>query len=157
MAASDDAAPAQAVQRCHDDEPLGRELFVILGERWNYLIMREVFFGTFRFGQLQRALTIAPNVLTSRLAGLVDLNLLERHQYRSDKPWYEYRLTQDARAVMPGWIAMSRWATAHLGPREGDDLRALRHRTCGQITTPFLTCDACGEQIEPDDLQPDRS
>ncbi len=156
MAASDNAAAAGGVPRCDDDEPRGRELFVILGERWNYLIMREVFFGTCRFGQLQRALAISPNVLTSRLAGLMDLDLLERHQYRSDKPWYEYRLTEDAQAVMPAWIAMSRWATAHLGSAQGDDLRALRHRVCGQITTPFLTCDACGERIDPEDLQPDR-
>jgi DNA-binding HxlR family transcriptional regulator len=93
-------------------------MFAILGERWNYHIFREVFFGTNRFGGLQRALHIAPNVLTNRLNTLVELDLLERHQYRSDKPWYEYRLTEQAQAIVPAWVTIARWAETHLEPPE---------------------------------------
>src|SRR5579875_556393 len=96
--------------------PMTRELFALLGERWNYAILVEVFYGVQRFGELQRRLGIAPNTLTTRLGGLVELGLLERHRYRPDKDWFDYRLTDSARDLVPAWITLSQWAETHLRP-----------------------------------------
>jgi DNA-binding HxlR family transcriptional regulator len=131
----------------------GRELFAILGERWNYAIVREVFYGVRRFGALQRALGIAPNVLTARLSVLIDLGLLAREQYRPDKQWYEYQLSESARMIVPAWIIMAQWAEANLP--EGDRTRrGIRHTTCGQVTHPVLTCGACGQPVDSRDVAP---
>ncbi|MBB5156490.1 winged helix-turn-helix transcriptional regulator [Saccharopolyspora phatthalungensis] len=131
----------------------GRELFAILGERWNYGILREVFYGVRRFGALQRALGIAPNILTARLAALVDLGLLVKRQYRPDKPWYEYHLSESARTIMPAWVTIAQWAEAHLP--DGDRTpRGIKHTGCGQITQPLLACSACGEPMDALDVAP---
>jgi DNA-binding HxlR family transcriptional regulator len=61
-------------------------VFRLMGDRWNILILREIVFGTNRFGELQRALTIAPNMLTNRLASLVDEGAVSRHQYCPTNP-----------------------------------------------------------------------
>ena len=75
----------------------GQEFLSAISERWNYQILREVFFGVGRFGELKRALGISANILTARLASLTELGLLTKHAYRPDKAWYEYRLTDSAR------------------------------------------------------------
>ncbi|WP_194922792.1 winged helix-turn-helix transcriptional regulator [Catenulispora pinisilvae] len=132
---------------------MGQELFALLGERWNYAILRQVFFGVERFGTLQRALDIAPRTLTARLTTLVELGLLERHQYRADKEWFDYRLTAAARELVPAWITMSQWASTHLD-HERTAQRRLRHKLCGQIAVPVLTCSHCGEEMSGRDLEP---
>ena len=133
--------------------PMTQELFAFLGERWNYAILCEVFYGVERFGALQRRLGIAPTTLTARLVGLVDFGLIERHRYRPDKEWFDYRLTDRARELVPPWITLSQWAQTNLDP---DRLprRHLRHTGCGQLTRPHLTCSQCGQDINGRDLEP---
>ncbi|WP_327293760.1 MULTISPECIES: helix-turn-helix domain-containing protein [unclassified Streptomyces] len=133
--------------------PMTQELFALLGERWNYAILREVFYGVERFGALQRSLGIAPNTLTARLAVLIDLELLERHRYREDKDWYDYRLTDSAREIVPAWVTLSQWAANHLRANP-TTRRRLRHTGCGELTNPHLTCGHCGAALQGRDLEP---
>ncbi|MGK4585058.1 winged helix-turn-helix transcriptional regulator [Kitasatospora sp. HPMI-4] len=142
-----DCAPSQS------GLPLAQELFALLGERWNYAILREVFYGVERFGALQRTLGIAPNTLTARLNGLVEVELLERHRYRPDKDWFDYRLTAAAREIVPAWITLSQWTHNHWHP-ERPKMRGLRHRTCGELTMPRIVCGHCGETLNGGDLEP---
>lgn len=146
---TEDRAPTAGTREL----PVTQELFALLGERWNYAILRETFFGVQRFGALQRKLGIAPNTLTARLAGLVDFGLLERHQYRPDKKWFDYRLTDSARALVPAWISLTQWAERYLDPAL-KSRRQLRHTACGQITNPRLTCSYCGEILDGHDMEP---
>lgn len=130
-----------------------QEVFTLLGERWNNAILREIYWGVQRFGALQRSLGIGPNTLTSRLAALVELGLLERHRYRPDKEWYDYRLTDSARELVPAWIALTQWGHNHLHPNV-PHRRAILHTTCGAQVHPLLTCDNCGEVLDGHDLEP---
>ena len=57
----------------------------LVGERWTLLIIRDVFHGRRRFEEIQSSLGIARNVLTSRLARLVEEDILERRPY-SERP-----------------------------------------------------------------------
>ena len=74
---------------------------VFLSDRWTFLILREAFFGVRRYGQMQRNLGIARNVLADRLRQLVANGMFERVRYRTDPDWYEYRLTERALDVYP--------------------------------------------------------
>lgn len=132
----------------------GQPFLAAVSERWNYQILREIFFGVTRFGELRRALGISANVLTSRLNDLTELGLVEKRAYREDKPWYEYLLTEDARElVVPAVVAIARWAERHA---EGEDPgnRPLLHTTCGGRTEPYLACSNCHRPVDARDLKP---
>ena len=52
-----------------------------VGERWGILILHDAFQGLAKFGQFQKSLGIAPNMLSRRLNTLVEGGLLERRRY----------------------------------------------------------------------------
>ncbi|MEW2274321.1 winged helix-turn-helix transcriptional regulator [Streptomyces griseofuscus] len=132
----------------------GQAFLAAISERWNYQILREVFFGVRRFGELKRELGISATMLTARLNHLTELGLLEKHAYRQDKPWYEYRLTEGARElVVPAVVAVTRWAESH-AEGEAAPARALLHISCGYETEPYLACSHCHQPIEAADLNP---
>lgn len=130
--------------------PAGQAAFRLLGERWTYLLLREIFFGVHRFGALQRNLGIAPNVLSSRLRELVRLGVLERRRYQRDPDWYEYRLSPGGEELVPAIVLISRWGERHLDVPNPQGV--LRHRACGLETDPRLACSECGEPMGPADL-----
>lgn len=132
----------------------GQAFLAAISERWNYQILREVFFGVCRFGELKRALGISANILTARLGDLTELGLLEKHAYRADKPWYEYRLSEAARElVVPAIVAVTRWAESRASGEELD-ARPLLHTACGNETEPYLACSNCHQPIEASTLVP---
>ncbi|WP_194918481.1 winged helix-turn-helix transcriptional regulator, partial [Catenulispora rubra] len=89
----------------------GWSFLATISERWTYQILREIFFGTTRFGELKRTLGISANILTTRLNDLTEAGLLTKRAYRQDKPWFEYELTDEARdVVVPAIVAITRWA-----------------------------------------------
>ncbi|HCX18834.1 MAG TPA: transcriptional regulator, partial [Afipia sp.] len=64
-------------RRTADDFMRGRPSSVsraleVIGDRWSFLVIREAFFGARRFDKLQVELNIASNILTDRLARLVE-------------------------------------------------------------------------------------
>jgi DNA-binding HxlR family transcriptional regulator len=132
----------------------------VLTDRWTFLILREGFFGVRRYGQMQRNLGIARNVLADRLSRLVANGMFEKVRYRTDPDWYEYRLTDRALDLYPVIIGLMRWADTHLA--RGQDVIDVRltHRGCGEATEPYLACSHChlpvsGRDIEATILRPE--
>ena len=109
----------------------------VLSDRWTFLILREAFFGVRRYGQMQRNLGIARNVLADRLRQLVADGMFERVRYRTDPDWYEYRLTERALDLYPAIVALMRWADKHLAAEDNTDVLELIHRTCGEPARPL--------------------
>jgi DNA-binding HxlR family transcriptional regulator len=127
----------------------------VLSDRWTFLILREAFFGVRRYGQMQRNLGIARNVLADRLRQLVSDRMLERARYRTDPDWYEYRLTERALDLYPVIVGLMRWADHHLVPA-ADDVASvpLIHRACGRPADPYLACAHCHEPLTARDIVP---
>jgi DNA-binding HxlR family transcriptional regulator len=73
----------------------------VLSDPWTFLILREAFFGVRRYGEMQRNLGIARNVLAARLQKLVADGMFDRVRYCIDPDWYEYRATERALAPIP--------------------------------------------------------
>jgi DNA-binding HxlR family transcriptional regulator len=83
-----------------------------LGSKWTFLIIRELFTGTQRFGQLRRALkTISTKTLIERLRELEDEHLVIRTIYPEVPPHVEYTLTERGESLRPVLQAMIDWAT----------------------------------------------
>jgi DNA-binding HxlR family transcriptional regulator len=125
----------------------------VLSDRWTFLILREAFFGVRRYGQMQRNLGIARNVLADRLRQLVADGMFDRVRYRTDPDWYEYRLTDRALDLYPVIVGLMRWADRHLMGRD-DDVLALEliHRSCGAPADPYLACSHCHEPLTGRDI-----
>jgi DNA-binding HxlR family transcriptional regulator len=124
----------------------------VLSDRWTFLILREAFFGVRRYGQMQRNLGIARNVLADRLRQLVADGMFDRVRYRTDPDWYEYRLTERALALYPAIVALMRWANQHLATEQDADALELIHRSCGKPADPYLACSHCHQPLTGRDI-----
>lgn len=80
-----------------------------MGERWSLLILRAAFNGLYHFEEFQSELGIARNILSSRLARLVDHGILARKTCNDDRRKIEYRLTEKGFALLPTMVALRQW------------------------------------------------
>jgi DNA-binding HxlR family transcriptional regulator len=101
----------------------------IVGERWTLLIVRDVFLGRRRFDQSQESLGVARNVLSERLARLVEEGILERRAYCERPMRYEYELTPKGRGLSVALAALRQWGDEHLSERPQSE---VRRRTDGR-------------------------
>lgn len=132
---------------------IGRTLQV-LGEKWTLLIIRESFYGATRFEQFHRVLNCARNLLSERLALLVDEGILERSEYREpgSRARMEYRLTDKGRELMPILLALREWGDRYKADPEGPPVIA-RHAGCGKELHLTLACAAGHVASTPDDVE----
>ena len=113
----------------------------LIGQPWTMLVLRDLFNGVRRFDELADHLGIARNVLTRRLATLVDAGLVEKRSYREpgQRARHEYRLTPAGRDLRPVLIAVMAYGDEHLAEEPGPPLR-LEHAGCGGAVSVRLAC-----------------
>ena len=81
----------------------------ILGERWTFLIIRELLMGGRRFNELQRGLgDISPALLTARLKSFEAEGLLVRRRINGQRG-YEYCPTLACEELKPVIVALGEW------------------------------------------------
>ena len=114
--------------------PVGRGL-ARAGDAWSMLILRDAGLGQTRFDDFQKGLGIAPNILTKRLAALVEAGLLERRRYNERPPRDEYILTEAGRDYLPVLQALGGWARKHFGEGAMSD---LIDASSGRTITPLV-------------------
>ncbi len=73
--------------------PIARSLDEI-GDWWSLLIIRDAFLGKRRFGEFQKSLGAAKNILTTRLRVLVDDGILTTVPASDGSAYQEYVLTR---------------------------------------------------------------
>jgi len=88
--------------------PVARSLDVI-GDWWSLLIIRDAFVGLRRFGEFQKSLGLAKNILTVRLRTLVDQGILKTAPASDGSAYQEYVLTEKGRGVFPILVALRQW------------------------------------------------
>ncbi|MEU2616375.1 helix-turn-helix domain-containing protein [Micromonospora sp. NPDC007271] len=127
----------------------------ILGERWTLVVLREVFNGVRRFDDMRVRTGIPRQVLTNRLAMLVEQGVLRRVPYREpgSRLRHEYRLTDKGLDLWPVLVAVLGWGDRYLADPDGSPL-AVVHRDCGAEARVALRCADGHEVTEPRDLLP---
>jgi DNA-binding HxlR family transcriptional regulator len=80
-----------------------------VGERWSFLILRGAFNGLHHFEEFQSTLGIARNILSNRLARLVEHEILTREPDPADRRKVAYRLTPKGRELLPVLVALRQW------------------------------------------------
>jgi DNA-binding HxlR family transcriptional regulator len=115
--------------------PVARSVDAI-GDWWSLLIVRDAFDGSRRFGEFQRSLGVAKNILTARLRTLVAGGVLESVPAADGSAYREYVLTAKGRELFPVIVALRQWGEQHffapdephsqlVDRRQGHRLRAL--------------------------------
>lgn len=115
----------------------------IVGEKWSLLVLREAFYGVRRFSDFQAALGIARNLLTVRLAMLVEHGIMRRETYQvaGSRSRQEYRLTAKGLELFPTLVALMQWGDKHLADPAGPAV-VIRHNQCHLPVRAILECGA---------------
>ncbi|MEO4000963.1 helix-turn-helix domain-containing protein [Mesorhizobium sp. CAU 1732] len=128
--------------------PSARSLDVI-GDWWSLLIVRDAFDGLARFGEFQKSLGIAKNILTERLRALVANGILELVSASEGGTRMEYRLTAKGKDLFPVMVALRQFGERHLfAPQEAHSL--LVERATGQAVRLEVRTQS-GRPISPDE------
>jgi DNA-binding HxlR family transcriptional regulator len=114
----------------------------LIGDRWTLLVLRDLANGVGRFDELASHLGIARNVLSQRLASLVQAGLAERAAYREPgaRERLGYRLSGAGRELIPVLLAFMAWGDRNLAGPEGPPA-VVRHADCGAPIKVSLTCE----------------
>jgi DNA-binding HxlR family transcriptional regulator len=95
----------------------------VVGERWAFLIIRDLLVGAKRFGEIQRGLPGIPsNVLTARLKELEEAGVVQRRALpRAEGGGVAYEMTEWGRELEETVVALGRWGAKRLGdPRPNE-------------------------------------
>ena len=120
----------------------------LLADRWTPLVLRDVMAGITRFDDLQGELRISRAVLSQRLTRLVDAGLLQREQYETRPPRFEYRLTDSGAAAWNVLAAMWAFGEAHLWADNEQPPAELAFRDTGETVRPRVVDHTTGRPVE---------
>lgn len=137
-----------------DNCTVGRTM-AILGERWTFVVLREVFNGVRRFDDMHRHSGIPRQVLSNRLALLVEQGVLRREPYQDpgERARHEYRLTDKGFDLYPVLVAIADWGDRYLADPEGPPV-SFTHRDCGAPLHAELRCTHGHLVARPRDVAP---
>jgi DNA-binding HxlR family transcriptional regulator len=140
MSTTAPASPPVALAYSADNCTVGRTM-AILGERWTFLVVREVFNGIRRFDDMRMRTAIPRQVLTNRLTLLVDHGILRKEPYQlpGERVRHEYRLTEKGLDLYPVLVAIAGWGNRYLADAEGPPVE-FAHRDCGELVDVALVC-----------------
>jgi DNA-binding HxlR family transcriptional regulator len=129
--------------------PVARPLDVI-GDGWSLLIIRDAFDGLRRFGQFQKSLGLAKNILSARLQSLVSHGILRTAPASDGSSHHEYVLTEKGRGLFPVLAALRQWGDEYFF--NPDETRArLVDKEHGRPVAKVAVRSADGRLLTPED------
>jgi DNA-binding HxlR family transcriptional regulator len=110
--------------------PVARTMEVI-GDCWSMMIIRDAMMGARRFGEFQKGLGLAKNILAARLKALVEDGILHLAPAADGSPYQDYVLTDKGRAIHPIMVALRQWGEDYaFAP--GEDITLMVDRKAGK-------------------------
>jgi DNA-binding HxlR family transcriptional regulator len=123
----------------------------LLGDRWTLLLIREVVFGTRRFDDFAAHLGIARNVLSARLAKLVEAGILMQEPLQAEGRRQGYRLTAMGEDLLPVLMALMQWGDRWLQTPDTVPVRVVE-RSTGKALPHLRVRNAAGKDLGLADL-----
>ncbi|TFV87166.1 helix-turn-helix domain-containing protein [Blastococcus sp. CT_GayMR16] len=117
----------------------------VLGERWTILILREALSGTTRFADFRTALGVAADVLSDRLATLVDAGVMVREPYQEpgSRSRFAYHLTDAGRELELVLGSLQQWGDRYLPRPEGPTVERRAVPTDRLVHVAFVDDEGC--------------
>lgn len=101
----------------------------LVGDKWSLLVVRDLLLGRTQFKEFSASPErIASNILSSRLAKLVDHGLVERFPAPDGSRRDAYRLTAKGASLAPVIKAITKWGLEYV---EGAEQRLQPKRSSG--------------------------
>jgi len=112
----------------------------VLSDSWSFLIVREAFLGARQFAQFRDRLGIASDVLSARLASLVEHGVLRKSPYQEpgQRTRDAYRLTPAGEELKAVMVAMQQWGEAHIPQTRGSRVLPLTVDTRERVHAGLL-------------------
>jgi DNA-binding HxlR family transcriptional regulator len=120
----------------HEDSLCGvaRPLDAI-GDGWSLLIVRDAFDGLRRFGEFQKSLGLAKNILAARLRHLVAHGIMEAVPASDGSAYQEYVLTKKGRGLFPLLVALRQWGEDFFFAPNEAHVRLVDRKTGTPVST----------------------
>jgi DNA-binding HxlR family transcriptional regulator len=115
-----------------------------LGEKWSFLVVRELALGVHRFDQIQRNTGAPRDILATRLRRLEAEGVLEKRPYQERPVRFEYRLTEAGDELRPILLSLAQWGNKWASPER---VTVWEHE-CGAALDLVHTCAACGGDVD---------
>jgi DNA-binding HxlR family transcriptional regulator len=131
--------------------PIARTLGEV-GDWWSLLIIRDAFAGLRRFGEFQESLGCAKNILSARLAKLVEHGLLRRVPASDGSAYQEYELTDKGRDLRLVLVALRQFGENHLFGA-GEEWLSLVDVDNGEPVAPLEMRASDGRLLGADDVE----
>ncbi|WP_394840862.1 helix-turn-helix transcriptional regulator [Pendulispora brunnea] len=133
-----------------DNCPIARSLDTI-GDWWSLLIVRDALRGRRRFGDFQKSLGLAKNILAARLRKLVADGVMELVPASDGSAYQEYVLTEKGRDLFVILAALRQWGERYLfAPGECDNFLVDAER--GEKVAPLRILSKDGRALTPADV-----
>ncbi|MDR6972888.1 helix-turn-helix domain-containing protein [Leifsonia shinshuensis] len=132
---------------------------VVLGERWTLLIVRDVMMGITRFSDIRARLEVAPDILSDRLAKLIELGVLERRVYKADgaRTREDYQLTPIGRQLSVVLCGLQDWGDRNVPNGRAPSWQYIDARSGEPVRVEFVGPDGVVEtdQVTMQVLEPE--
>ena len=129
--------------------PVARSLDAI-GDWWSLLIVRDAFDGLRRFGEFQRNLGMAKNILSARLRTLVAHGIFDLVPASDGSAYQEYVLTEKGKGLFPLIIGLRQWGEAFFY-EDGEAHSRVVDRDHGRPVRPLELRAEDGRLLGPED------
>ncbi|WP_207004807.1 winged helix-turn-helix transcriptional regulator [Trinickia mobilis] len=93
--------------------PVARSLDIV-GDWWTLLIVRDALKGVRRFGEFQKNLGMAKNILSTRLREMVAAGIMETRPAEDGSAHSEYHLTEAGQRLQTVLVALRQWGEQYL-------------------------------------------
>ena len=91
----------------------------VLGAKWTALILRDLYDGPKRFGELERSLSgMSPRTLSQRLDDLAACDIVTKQSFAEVPPRTEYSLTKKGQDLVPVLQQMAAWGDKYYAPHD---------------------------------------
>ncbi|TGJ98444.1 transcriptional regulator [Leptospira langatensis] len=131
--------------------PIARSLGEI-GEWWSLLIIRDSFLGKKRFGEFEKSLGLAKNILSARLQSLVNHGVLEISPASDGSAYQEYNLSAKGKKLFPILVALRQWGESCLFDESGPE-QILVDKKFGKKIKPIEIRSQDGRLLRADDVR----
>jgi DNA-binding HxlR family transcriptional regulator len=123
-----------------------------VGDRWSFLIVRDLGLGLRRYDDLQRSTEIPSTTLADRLKHLEQTGMIERRLYQDNPPRYEYGLTRKGREFGLVMVALAQWGDRWDVAGTGDPPVQFVDRTTGRKVQLKYVDVASGQAVAKTDI-----